>query len=141
MSGTSGYAGTPLARKLGVEDGHLVSILDEPTGFREWLRPLPEAVRLRTSIGRAPDIVVVFATERAKLASHLAGAAEAIFPDGAIWAAWPKRSAKVTTDITEDTVREIVLPLGLVDNKVCAINEVWSGLRVVWRKENRIGDP
>lgn len=141
MMRTPGYSGTPLARKLGVKEGHVVSVLDEPEGFREWLRPIPEGVRLRTSIGRAPDIVVVFATDRARLEPGLVEAAKAIFPDGAIWAAWPKRSAKVATDITEDTVRELTLPLGLVHNKVCAISEVWSGLRVVWRKEKRTGGP
>jgi hypothetical protein len=108
---------------------------------RIWLDPLPEGVRLRTSIGRSPDIVMVSATDRAKLVPRLAKAAEAIFPDGAIWAAWPKKSANMPTDIIEHAVRELALPLGLVDNKVCAITEVWSGLRVVWRKENRAGRP
>lgn len=137
LSKQSGYSGTPLAKKLGIKDGHTVAVLDEPAGFRSWLAPLTADVRFRKSIGRSPDVVIVFATEAATLRRHMVNATPAIFPDGAIWAAWPKKSSKVPTDITEDTVREIVLPLGLVDNKVCAITDVWSGLRVVWRKELR----
>lgn len=137
MTGAAGYSGTPLAKKLGIRQGNALAVLDEPAGFRECLHPLPDGVRLRKSIGLSPNIVVVFATDRAKLAGRLPRVAEAIFPDGAIWVAWPKRSAKVATDITEDTVRDVALPLGLVDNKVCAISDIWSGLRVVWRRENR----
>ena len=85
----------------------------------------------------SPDVAVLFFTRARALEERLPIAARAIFPNGAIWVAWPKRAAKVPTDITEDTVREIALPMGLVDNKVCAIDDVWSGLRVVWRRENR----
>lgn len=137
MGATAGYSGTPLARKLGIKTGHIVAVLDEPDGFREWLKPGPDGVRLRKAIGNSPDIVIAFATRRAVLTRRVESASEAIFPDGAIWAAWPKRSSGVSTDITEDIVREIALPLGLVDTKVCAISNVWSGLRVVWRKELR----
>lgn len=134
-----GYSGTPLAKKLGLKAGFVVAVLDEPEGFRRWLAPLPEGARLRKRIGEGPDVVIAFATRRAVLERRLRKAARAIFPSGAIWAAWPKRASKVETDITEDTVREIVLPRGLVDSKVCAISDVWSGLRVVWRKERRDG--
>ena len=132
-----GYSGTPLAKKLGIKAGHTVAVLNEPTGFREWVAPLPEGVKLRKSIGRSPDVVVLFGKRRAQLQRRVEEAASAVFPDGSIWVGWPKKSSKVATDITEDVVREIALPLGLVDTKVCAISEVWSGLRVVWRKELR----
>jgi hypothetical protein len=133
----AGYSGTPLAKKLGVKAGDTVAILNEPTGFREWLAPLPEDVRIRKSIGRSRDVVVIFAKRRARLQPRVEQAAGAVFPDGCIWIGWPKRSSKVATDLTEDVVRAISLPLGLVDTKVCAISKVWSGLRVVWRKELR----
>lgn len=133
----TGYSGTPLAKKLGMKGEQTVAVLDEPDGFRDWLAPLPDGVRLRTSIGRSPEMVVVFATDRAELRRRILEAAQAIVPDGAIWAGWPKKSSKVATDIDEHVVREIALPLGLVDTKVCAISDVWSGLRLVWRKEHR----
>lgn len=95
----------------------------------------PAAVR-RTGPLRA-DVVVVFVTSYADLARRVPRLGEAVFPEGSLWVAWPKRSSGVATDVTEDSVREVALPLGLVDNKVCAISEVWSGLRLVWRKERR----
>ncbi len=133
----AGYSGTPLAKKLGVKTGSTWAVLNEPPGFREWLAPLPDGVRLRKSIGRSPDAVVVFSKRRAPLQRRIEEAAAAVFPAGLIWIGWPKKSSRVPTDITEDVVREIALPLGLVDTKVCAISDVWSGLRVVWRKELR----
>jgi len=134
---SSGYSGTPLAKKLGIKEHAVVAALDAPAELREWLAPLPEAVRIRSSLGRSPDVVIAFVTKRGVLARRIDAAAPVIFPDAALWIAWPKRASGVPTDITEDTVRELALPLGLVDNKVCAINEVWSGLRVVWRRELR----
>jgi len=133
---TAGYSGTPLAKKLGIKPDHVVAVLSEPDGFRTWLE-LPPGARFRKSIGRNPDVVVAFTTRRSVLAQRIEKASTAMFPDGSLWAAWPKKASKVPTDITEDVVRELALPLGLVDNKVCAISEVWSGLRLVWRKENR----
>lgn len=133
----AGYSGTPLAKKLGVKAGSTWAVLNEPTGLREWLEPLPEDVRMRKSIGRSPDAVVLFAKRRAALERRVEEAATAIFPDGFVWIAWPKKSSNVPTDLTEDVVREVALPLGLVDTKVCAISDVWSGLRIVWRKERR----
>lgn len=133
----AGYSGTPLAKKLGVKPVSTWAVLDEPPGFREWLAPLPDGVHLRKSIGRSPDAVVLFSKRRASLERRVEEAASAVFPDGFIWVGWPKKSSRVPTDITEDVVREIALPLGLVDTKVCAISDVWSGLRIVWRKELR----
>lgn len=138
--GQAGYPGTPLPKKLGIKEGFLLGVIDEPPGFRALLGDLPASVELRSGIGREPDIVVLFVTERARLAHELPRAGDAVFPGGAIWVAWPKRASKVPTDITEDSVRELGLPMGLVDNKVCAISEVWSGLRLVWRKQLRGAD-
>lgn len=134
-----GYSGTPLAKKLGIKPAHHVVVLDGPAEFTTWLEPLPEGVELHDTLalGNKPDIVIAFATSSAALRAAIESAAELIFPSGAIWASWPKRASKVPTDITEDTVRDIALPMGLVDNKVCAISEIWSGLRVVWRTELR----
>ncbi len=131
----AGYSGTPLAKKLGIKPGHTVAVLDEPDGFRTWLEP--NEARLRSSLGREPDVVVAFATKRRVLERRIVAGSEAIFPDGALWIAWPKKASRVPTDITEDVVRELALPLGLVDNKVCAVSDVWSGLRLVWRRSER----
>lgn len=133
----AGYSGTPLVKKLGIKEGHMVRTIGEPSEFRGLLEGLPASVRMHTGLDGQADIVMIFATERAVLEREIPPAATAIFPDGAIWVAWPKRASKVPTDVTEDTVRAIALPLKLVDNKVCAISDVWSGLRVVWRKEHR----
>ena len=139
-SGAAGYSGRPLPTKLGIKEGFALGVVNEPPELRELLGELPASVQLRSGIGGDPDIVVLFMTERARFAEELPRAGEAIFPGGAIWVAWPKRASKVPTDITEDTVRELGLPMGLVDNKVCAISDIWSGLRLVWRKELRGAD-
>lgn len=132
-----GYSGTPLAKKLGIKPGHRVVALSAPVEFADWVEPLPDDVRLLKRMAKDPDVVVAFAKRRADLEKHLERSMDPIFPDGAFWAAWPKKASKVPTDITEDVVREIALPRGLVDVKVCAISDVWSGLRLVWRKELR----
>jgi hypothetical protein len=134
----AGYSGTPLAKKLGIKEGHVVALLGAPEGFDATLEELPAAVRVRTRATRTADVVVSFHTERADLEMRIPKLLEVLDIDGGLWIAWPKKASKVPTDITEDTVREVFLPLGLVDNKVCAIDDVWSGLRVVWRKERRI---
>ncbi len=134
---TAGYSGTPLARKLGIGEGGAVALLGAPEGFERLLAPLPDGVRLRTDLGARPDVVLFFTTERAWLARRAESLGKAIYPDAALWVAWPKRASKVPTDMTEDVVRDVCLPLGLVDNKVAAIDDTWSGLRVVWRKELR----
>ena len=137
MSPTAGYSSTPLVRKLGIAEGMAVALLDEPPHFRELLEPMPEGVDLRTSVRAGADLVVGFFTRRAALERRLGAMGRSIFPAGAVWVSWPKRTSGVRTDLTEDTVRELALPRGLVDNKFCAIDETWSGLRVVWRKELR----
>jgi hypothetical protein len=134
---TSGYSGTPLPRKLGIKEGKSLALLREPDGFRETLGELPDGVSVTTRIGRDIDVIVAFFTRRSELERRLPALMDAMDVDGGLWISWPKRSSGVDTNITEDTLREIGLPLGLVDNKVCAIDETWSGLRLVYRRENR----
>jgi hypothetical protein len=133
----AGYSGTPLAKKLGIGAETTVSVVNEPDGFRDLLAPLPDGVELRSDLRGQADVVVFFTTSRAEFTRRIGAAGRSIFPAGGLWIAWPKRASKVPTDMTEDVVREVALPLGLVDNKVCAISEVWSGLRIVWRRELR----
>lgn len=133
----AGYSGTPLAKKLGITSACRVALINEPDQFRELLAPVPDGVEFRITLRGAAEVVVVFVTRRADFTRRIEAAGRAIFPAGGVWIAWPKRASKVPTDMTEDVVREVALPLGLVDNKVCAIDEVWSGLRVVWRRELR----
>jgi hypothetical protein len=132
----AGYSGTPLAKKLGIQPGHHVVLLGAPKGFAETLEPLPP-VELATALRAAADVVVLFVTARADLEKKFAGVVAKLHPAGGFWVAWPKKASKVPTDMTEDVVRAVALPRGLVDNKVCAIDDVWSGLRLVIRKENR----
>ncbi len=133
----AGYSGTPLPKKLGIVEGTRLAVLHAPPEFAVALGKLPPGVVIAARPGKAHDVIVVFVTERTALEKALSKHERAIFPAGAIWAAWPKKASKVPTDITEDTVREVCLPRGLVDVKVCAIDDVWSGLRLVWRKELR----
>ena len=133
---SAGYSGTPLPRKLGIGEGATFALVDAPDGAAALLEPLPEGA-WQIPRSEAADVVLAFATARETLAGHLDRLAPAIFPDRSLWVAWPKRASKVETDITEDVVREIALPLGLVDVKVAAIDETWSGLKLVWRRELR----
>jgi hypothetical protein len=130
----TGYSGTPLARKLGVKPGSTLRLVNAPEDFEI---DLPDGVSVRRSGPYAADVVVLFTTSYADLARRIEALGRAIHPDRALWVAWPKRSSGVPTDLTEDSLREVALPLGLVDNKVCAVTDVWSGLRLVWRKERR----
>jgi hypothetical protein len=132
-----GYSGTPLAKKLGIRSGDTVALVGAPDGFESELEGLPDDVQLRHRAGGKPDVVILFTTQARDLARRFPGLAKSVWPDGGLWIAWPKRSSGVATDLDENRLRDIGLPHGLVDNKVCAINEVWSGLRFVWRKSNR----
>jgi len=134
---SAGYSGTPLAKKLGIKDGHVLVLLGAPEGFVDELEGMPDGVTVRSRATGTADVIVSFHTERADLERRVPKLLDVLTVDGGLWIAWPKKASKVPTDITEDTVREVFLPLGLVDNKVCAVSEVWSGLRVVWRKELR----
>jgi hypothetical protein len=133
----AGYSGTPLATKLGIKPSHVVGVIDAPEHFAALVEPLPDGVQIVRGVRSRRDVVVAFFLRRADLERQLAAMTKAVFPAGAIWVAWPKKASKVATDITEDVVRAVALPTGLVDNKVCAIDDVWSGLRLVVRKELR----
>jgi len=132
-----GYSGTPLAAKLGIREGSRVALLGAPDGFDAHLQPLPGAVRVLRRLAPSLDVALLFVTTRADLERRFPAAARSITPAGGLWVAWPKRASRVPTDVTEDVLRQVGLPCGLVDNKVCAVTEVWSGLRFVWRRENR----
>lgn len=128
----AGYSGTPLSKKLGIKEAMTVSILNS-----DFVVPdLPPGVTVTRKHTDA-DVFVIFSTEADAAAKDFDDVLAHLPPDGAIWMAWPKRASGVETDITEDTLRELFLPTGLVDNKVCAIDETWSGLRFVVRRENR----
>jgi hypothetical protein len=133
----AGYSGTPLAKKLGIKEQTSVVAVDAPKGYRGLLEPLPAAVRFSSKIDKTTDIVHVFSTEKSELSRELVRYRKKLGPNAAIWVSWPKKAAKVPTDITEDVVRELALPLGFVDVKVCAVDEVWSGLKLVVRKALR----
>jgi hypothetical protein len=132
---TAGYSGTPLCRKLGIKDGHVVALLGEPAGWR--IEGLPDTVVLRRRALGPIDVIVAFFGRRAKLERRLPALARALRADGGLWIAWPRKSAGHDSDISENALREIVLPTGLVDVKVAALDEHWSGLKFVWRKELR----
>jgi hypothetical protein len=134
---TAGYSGTPLAKKLGIKPEHLIALFGAPDGF--VVEDMPPGVEVRTRARGPLDVIVSFHTRRADLAKRLPTLMKAMPPDGGLWIAWPKKSSGVATDITEDTIREVALPTGLVDNKVCAVDDIWSGLRLVLRKELRPG--
>lgn len=135
-SSSEGYSGTPLARKLGIVEGATFVVVSDPGHAEELLAPLPPGARQIEAVDEA-DVVVLFTTARADLAERLSALGAAVFPDRTLWIAWPKRVSKVPTDVTEDVVREVALPLGLVDTKVAAVDATWSGLRLVWRREHR----
>jgi hypothetical protein len=134
---SAGYSGTPLAKKLGIKEGARVAFVEAPDGFGETVAPLPAGVEVLETPEPGLDVVVFFTTDRVALERRIADLEAAIAPAGGLWVAWPKRSSGVETDMTEDVVRDVGLPRGLVDNKVCAIDETWSGLRLVVRRENR----
>ena len=133
----AGYSATPLPRKLGIKEGHRVALLSAPDHAEELLGDLPAAVTLLRRAVPPFDVVLLFVTERRVLARRLPELAAKMDRAGGLWVCWPKRASGVPTDITEDTIRDVALPLGLVDNKVCAVDETWSGLRIVYRLKDR----
>lgn len=138
---TAGYSGTPLARKLGIKENSRLFLVDAPKDYLGLVAPLPAGAQVVSRIDAGTDIVHLFATSRATLAKLCARSLERLRADGAIWVSWPKKASGVSTDLSENVLREIALPLGLVDIKVCAVDETWSGLKLVLRKENRPGAP
>ena len=134
---TSGYSGTPLPKKLGIKEGHAVAFVGSPDEFRSTLGALPAGVRVKAQARGPLDVVVLFATRRSDLERRFSRLARALDPAGGLWIAWPKKSSGVATDLTFESVQAIGLDEGLVDNKVAAIDETWSGLRFVYRKADR----
>jgi hypothetical protein len=134
----AGYSGTPLVRKLGIKPEARLGLIGAPDGFDATLGELPPRVRVRRRLAGDPfDVILAFHVRRSELERRLPTLAGALDPAGGLWIAWPKRASGVSTDVTEDVVREIGLAGGLVDNKVCAIDDVWSGLRLVYRLRDR----
>jgi hypothetical protein len=134
----AGYSGTPLPQKLGIKPGHRVLLLSAPGPFQATtLGELPDGVKVAHRLGGKADVIVSFHTERADLAKRIPKLREAMRPAAGLWIAWPKRASKVPTDMTEDAVRELALANTLVDNKVAAIDQTWSGLRLVIRLRDR----
>ena len=133
----AGYSGTPLAKKLGIKAGSEVLLSGAPDHYRALLEPLPDGVRFVSRLTASTQVVHVFAVQKTELAKALRAYRPKLAATGAVWVSWPKKAAKVPTDITEDTVREIALPMGFVDIKVCAVDDTWSGLKLVIRKELR----
>ena len=135
---TTGYSGTPLAKKLGIKAGDTILAIDAPEDYRDWLSPLPENVSITTKArAGSHGIVHLFAPMMADIERNLTQARQAMTRSGAFWVSWYKKSAKIPTDITEDRIRERLLKTDLVDVKVCAVSEVWSGLKFVVRKNLR----
>jgi hypothetical protein len=133
----AGYSGTPLAKKLGIKPGGKVFVSGVPRDYLEMIDPAPEGARIVPRIDDETDLVHIFSTERERLTEALQAALTKMRPDGTIWVSWPKKASRVPTDITEDGIRDVALPMGLVDVKVCAVDDVWSGLKLVVRRENR----
>lgn len=134
---TSGYSGTPLAKKLGIVEGSVVVAMQAPKNYTELLAPLPANVAFQSKVSQNTTIIHLFSDDKSRLKTQLEKLRTAIKPDGVVWVSWPKKASKVPTDITEDTIRDCALPLGFVDIKVCAVSEIWSGLKLVIRKELR----
>jgi len=136
----SGNSGTPLAKKLGFKDGLLIYSRNAPEDYIELLQPLPSGVEFANRLSSRVDIVHLFASKRSALKAELSRLRRVLKQDASIWVSWPKKASKVPTDITEDEIRSIALPLGFVDIKVCAVSDIWSGLKLVVRKRLRTPD-
>ncbi|HEV2949103.1 MAG TPA: DUF3052 family protein [Gemmataceae bacterium] len=140
----AGYSGTPLPTKLGIKKDHRVGLIHAPAGFAKVLGDLPEGVKIRQASRDHKiesddllDVMLFFTDNRAELVKEFRGLAGRLSPAGGLWIAWPKKASGVPTDLTEDRIREIGLEAGLVDNKVCAVDDTWSGLRFVHRLKDR----
>ena len=132
---TAGYSGTPLVKKLGVKAGHVVALLDAPASWT--IDDLPPEANLRSDLRRRADVIVAFVRSQAELSRLADRVIKAIPADGALWIAWPRKAGGHVSDMTEQSLRDTLLPVGLVDTKVAALDDDWSGLRFVWRKELR----
>ena len=132
-----GYSGTPLPKKLGLKPPLTLVAIDAPQEYLSWLGELPVGVRIVSKANKPLQAVHVFVTKRAALEKNLATFRKQLEQNGFVWVSWPKKASKVETDITENTIREVALPLGFVDIKVCAVSDIWSGLKLVIRKKKR----
>lgn len=133
----AGYSGTPLAKKLGLEKARRVALVGAPDDYERLVAPVPKGVVFTRKAGPDTDIAHVFVTKKDLLDGHLRALRQTLGPDAAVWVSWPKKSSGVPTTVTEDVVRELALPLGFVDVKVCAVSEIWSGLKLIVRKALR----
>ena len=134
---TAGYSGTPLTKKLGIKEGFRVTLVGAPARFRDELLDLPPGVDFVTSVSAQLDLILFFVKSQSEMIRNFPRLAAKFKPAGMLWIAWPKRASGVATDLTDNSVREIGLEAGLVDVKVCAINEIWSGLKFVIRVKDR----
>lgn len=139
MPELTGYSVTPLPVKLGIGEGDEMALIGAPQQLEEMLTGLPDVASVHTDLAEEAryDVIVAFITTRAEFETELPRLRARMAPACGLWIAWPKRSSKMPTDMTDDAVRDIALPTGLVDNKVCAIDDVWTALRLVIRRENR----
>lgn len=137
MPQTVGYSGSSLAKKLGIKEGSSLLLIDAPKDYAHLVAPLPGGVQFVSRPGPSVDITHIFVTRRDVLSGHLGRLRKSLDVRASIWVSWPKKTSKVPTDITENTIRDVALPLGFVDIKVCAVTEIWSGLKLVLRKELR----
>ncbi|MEW5849229.1 MAG: DUF3052 domain-containing protein [Myxococcota bacterium] len=133
----AGYSGTPLVKKLGIKDFSRVRLVGAPAGFEKELGALPHGAVLQDGNAKTSDVVLFFTPWKADLETQFGKLAKAIHPDGRLWISWPKKASKLPTDLTEDVIRAVGLDAGLVDNKVCAVTEVWSGLQFQYRLVDR----
>ena len=133
----AGYSSTPLPKKLGIKEGSRIAFVNAPEGFQDYLGPLPEHVEIVTRLTKPLDLVLLFVTTERALARDFGKLAEKLAANGMIWIAWPKKSSGVATDLLFERVQRIGLDAGLVDVKICAIDETWSGLKFVYRLRDR----
>lgn len=134
---TAGYSGTPLPKKLGLKDGGTLVLIDAPSGIENELKPMPAGATLATKLNNETALVMLFCNDTASLKKSLPRVSKKLAADGSLWISWPKKTSKRFIDLTEDGIRTIVLPAGLVDVKVCAVTNDWSGLKLMVRKELR----
>ena len=133
----AGYSGTPLPKKLGLKEDGVMVLLNAPAGIEQWFVPMPAGASLASKMAANSGLVVLFCKDMAALKKSLPGVSRKLPADGSLWISWPKKASKLFVDLTEDGIREVVLPTGLVDVKVCAVNDNWSGLKLMVRKEQR----
>ena len=132
-----GYSGTPLVRKLGIQPDERIVAIGAPAHYSQLLAGLPDGVTIGGRVASHARFVHLFVTRRADLEERLEALRGKLDDRGVLWVSWPKKASGVATDVTEDTIREVALPLGYVDVKVCAVDETWSGLKLMIRRENR----